>query len=69
MFGGDDCYLTFWSWKSDKTVWTIDKMFGHAGSVTYIYTIPPYMITCGGDNKFKIWQDKPKKEEKKKTNL
>ena len=53
VFGGDDCYLVFWNWRREEVV---QKVFGHAGSVTCIYEFMPYLLTCGGDNKFKIWE-------------
>ena len=52
-FGGDDCYLVFWNWEKEEIV---HKTFGHAGSVTSIYEFYPYLLTCGGDNKFKLWE-------------
>lgn len=51
ILGGDDCYLTFWNWRKDEK---IGKIFGHAGSVTFIYSFSPYTLTAGGDNKFKV---------------
>ena len=51
ILGGDDCYLTFWNWKKDQT---IGRVFGHAGSVTFIHSISPYVLSGGGDNKFKL---------------
>lgn len=53
VFGGDDCYLIFWNWSKQEVV---NKVFGHAGSVTCIFYFFPYMLTCGGDNKIKIWE-------------
>ena len=51
ILGGDDCYLTFWNWKKDEVV---GKIFGHAGSVTFIYSFSPFILTGGGDDMFKV---------------
>lgn len=49
-FGGDDCYLNLWNW---KTMQCLGKYFGHAGSVTLIYCNPPFILTAGGDHRLK----------------
>jgi hypothetical protein len=49
-FGGDDCYINFWNW---RTLQFLGKYFGHAGSVTLIYANLPYILTAGGDHKLK----------------
>lgn len=52
VFGGDDCYINFWNWKTQEF---LGKYFGHAGSVTLVFTNSPYFLTAGGDHKLKEW--------------
>ena len=49
-FGGDDCYLNFWNWKSMEC---LGKYFAHAGSVTLIYSNGSFVLTAGGDHRIK----------------
>jgi hypothetical protein len=36
----------------------LGKYFGHAGSVTLIYSDSPFLLTAGGDHKLKQWDFK-----------
>ena len=49
-FGGDDCYINLCNWKSLEI---LGKYFGHAGSVTLIYSDATFILTAGGDHKLK----------------
>lgn len=51
-FGGDDCYINFWNWRNMEY---LGKFFGHAGSVTLIYSVSEYILTAGGDHRLKEW--------------
>jgi hypothetical protein len=61
VLGGDDCYLTFWNWQKNQV---LEKVFGHAGSVTFITSFKPYLLTAGGDHKFKKLELLPLEEGK-----
>ena len=63
VFGDDDCYVTFWNWNKEEIM---DKVLGHGGSVSFIYSFDDYLLTGGGDNIFKIMKNIPLIKELKK---
>ena len=52
-FGGDDCYITIWNYQINAT---LGKVFGHAGSVTYLLMENGFLMSAGGDCKVKMWE-------------
>ena len=52
VFGGDDCYITFWNWQDDIVMY---KHFAHPGSLSCLSLKYPHILSIGGDSKIKVW--------------
>ena len=53
-FGGDDCLITVWNWKTEVVK---HKCYAHLGSTTSLRVCAPDLVySTGGDSKIKVWK-------------